>query len=1087
MSAPPATDRLAILEELFESTLAGFWDWDIAAGTEYLSPRFKRMFGYADDEMENRPEAWQALILPEDLGPLFAAFERHVASRGREPFFAEARFRHKDGSIVWVTRAGKVVAWSPEGAPLRAVGCHIDITARMRQEEVRTEALERLQSSALHVPGCIIEWEQAPDGRGRVPYASDPIRDLFGVDPEAVATDDAVLWARVLPEDLSRLREGQRDAAARLLPWHATFRVQPAPGRVKWIEGYATPTRLPDGGVRWHGYLQDVTPRQSLADRLTTQVDLLRTVAEVATALAGASTDAALDAAVLDALARLAGPLGAHRSYHFRLERRGSTLTCTHEWTAPGEPRAFAAPARFALQRMPWVAQQLLAGAPVLVPLIDELPSGAGRERAAMRARGTRSLLCVATRDATGQPNGFLGFEGRQEGTGWTVEHLSALNSVAHLVGAMLDRRAAERRVARTVERTNQLLDRTRTVLFETGPDGCYRELSPSFTTITGYPVEQWTGRSYLDLVPETERERVYAAVAPLLQRGDPLDGFVAPACASDGSRIWLETTGVPLYTADGELDGFRGSAVDVTARHEAERERSEMQRLLEESQRLARIGSWSLDLATGTITVTEEFHRIIGSAPGHGHTITYDGFMACVHPDDRPSIDAAYAASVRAGRGGATLEYRLRRQDTGVIVHVRGDFVHEHDADGRVRRSVGTLQDITDLVTATAAREALTAQLVQAQKMESVGRLAGGVAHDFNNMLNVILGHTELALHEVDPAAPLAADLHAVRDAAVRSAEITRQLLAFARRQPTAPRVLDLNAAIEGTLKMLRRLIGEDVTLAWEPGGGLWAVRLDPAQLDQVLANLCVNARDAMVGPGTVTLRTRNVRVTAADAGRDGLLPGDYVRLEVQDTGPGIPDDVRPHVFEPFFTTKEAGRGTGLGLSTVFGIVSQHGGHIDVVCPPAGGTCFAIHLPRTMAELQVVAAAPEAPAPGGTETVLLVEDEVALLRMAATMLRGLGYAVLTAEGPSEAERLVAAHDGPLHLLLTDVVMPERPGTELADTLRQRVPGLRTVFMSGYAGNWLESRGVDPQRERFLAKPFTVRELAATVRAALDG
>ena len=394
-------------------------------------------------------------------------------------------------------------------------------------------------------------------------------------------------------------------------------------------------------------------------------------------------------------------------------------------------------------------------------------------------------------------------------------------------------------------------------------------------------------------------------------------------------------------------------------------------------------------------------------------------------------------------------------------------------------------VRDISERKRIELEKQSLQAQLAQVQKMDSVGRLAGGVAHDFNNMLGVILGHADLALEKLTPDRPCYNSLQEIRKAAMRSGDLTRQLLAFARKQTVAPRVLDLNETIEGMLKMLRRLIGENIELAWHPGQIPAHVKIDPSQIDQILANLCVNARDAINGTGRITIETGPAAFDADFcAAHPGYLPGDYVMLAVSDNGCGMDSETPLRLFEPFFTTKEVGKGTGLGLATVYGIVKQNNGFITVYSEPGLGSTFTIHLPRH-APAQAADPATPAPPARGTETILLVEDELALLTMTRLMLEQFGYRVLPAATPSEALRLAAQNAGQIHLLMTDVVMPEMNGRELAKALLVDNPGLKRLFMSGYTADVIAHHGVLDPGVHFLPKPFTPAELAAKIREAL--
>lgn len=381
-----------------------------------------------------------------------------------------------------------------------------------------------------------------------------------------------------------------------------------------------------------------------------------------------------------------------------------------------------------------------------------------------------------------------------------------------------------------------------------------------------------------------------------------------------------------------------------------------------------------------------------------------------------------------------------------------------------------------------------LEEQYRQAQKMEAVGQLAGGVAHDYNNMLSVILGYAELAMDKTSADDPRHGDLKEIINAASRSRNITQQLLAFARKQTISPRVCDLNQSVEAMLKMLQRLIGEEIDLAWLPAAG-WPVKIDPTQVDQILVNLCVNARDAITGVGKVTIETGNVTFDEAYcAAHAGFAAGEFVVLAVSDDGCGMQKETVDNIFEPFFTTKDTGRGTGLGLSTVYGIVKQNHGFINVYSEPGKGTTFKIHLPRHAygTEEKHAGSATEAQ-PSRGETILLVEDEVAVLKLARRMLEDLGYTVLVAVTPGEVMDLVGKHPGGIHLLITDVVMPEMTGPDLAEKLHVLYPGLRILFMSGYTTNAMaHHHGVPEDEVRFIQKPFSKKELAAKVREVLN-
>ncbi|MDK9707416.1 MAG: PAS domain S-box protein [Desulforhopalus sp.] len=398
------------------------------------------------------------------------------------------------------------------------------------------------------------------------------------------------------------------------------------------------------------------------------------------------------------------------------------------------------------------------------------------------------------------------------------------------------------------------------------------------------------------------------------------------------------------------------------------------------------------------------------------------------------------------------------------------------------------SLQDITGRKKAEAEGEKLQLQLIQSQKMDSIGRLAGGVAHDFNNMLSVILGHTQLAMLNMDAGQPLFARLKSIREAAERAADLTRQLLAFARKQTITLKVLDFNETVEGMLKMVQRLIGENITLSWLPGNKPGTIMMDPSQIDQILVNLCVNARDAIEGTGKIIIETGAITLDEAYCAlHPGAVPGSYAQLVVSDTGCGMDAEELSHLFEPFYTTKDLGKGTGLGLATVYGIVKQNHGFINVYSEPGQGTTVRIYFPHCLEKATLVEGKDSGEsAARGSETILLVEDGPTILDITKTMLEVQGYTVLAAATPDAAIRLAEEHAGAIDLLLTDVIMPQMNGRDLAEHLVTLYPAIKHMFMSGYTANVIAHQGVLNEDVHFIQKPFSMNNLAAGVRKALD-
>jgi PAS domain S-box-containing protein len=540
------------------------------------------------------------------------------------------------------------------------------------------------------------------------------------------------------------------------------------------------------------------------------------------------------------------------------------------------------------------------------------------------------------------------------------------------------------------------------------------------------------------------------------------------------GGTITLLTSKVPLRSSKGEVVGVLGTYLDITDRKRAEVDRERLAMAIEQAAEIVVVTD-----ARGAIAyVNPAFESVTGYARAE--------VLGCNPRVLKSGVqdEAFYRTLWETISGGRTWHGRLvNKKKDGTVYTEDATISPVRDADGRISSYVAVKRDITHEIS-------LEAQLLQSQKMEAIGSLAGGVAHDFNNLLSVILSYTEFAMEGVPEGDPLKSDLLEVKTSAKRAVALTRQLLAFSRKQVLQPVPLSLNQTALGVDKMLRRILGEDIDLVQALAPDLGLVQADPGQMEQVLMNLVVNARDAMPDGGKLTIETSNLEIDEEYAARHvAVKPGPYVQLAVTDTGCGMDQETKARLFEPFFTTKEQGKGTGLGLSTVYGIVKQSGGNIWVYSEPGHGTTFKIFLPRELSATAATAIVPP-PVPmrtTGTETILVVEDEEALRKVARRSLAAAGYTVLTAANGQEALLTSAQHAGDIHLLLTDVVMPKIGGRALAQELSKARPGLKVVYMSGYADDAIVHHGVLDAGTRFLAKPFTATDLMSKVREVLDG
>ncbi len=630
-------------------------------------------------------------------------------------------------------------------------------------------------------------------------------------------------------------------------------------------------------------------------------------------------------------------------------------------------------------------------------------------------------------------------------------------------------RRAAEDSLRESEERYRSYVNNAPDAVFVMDDNGRYIETNPAASRLTGYSRDELLTLRTHDLLPpglEPEADEYLRRV-----RAEGRSYAELPFRRKDGSSGWRSLSATRL--SETRILGFSSDVSERKAAEEALRRSEERFRSMAEQMR----DLLFLAGPDGALTYASPAAEPLLGWPPEG--IVGRKLEELVTPVDAPRVGALLAAIVERNTPCTGVSLQFLRRDgaefTGELVATR--LVSE-DRPG----VAGIVRDVTE-------RLALEAQLRQAQRMESVGRLAGGVAHDFNNMLAVIIGHAELAMDALDDPEAVRECVEQIGEAGQRSATLVRQLLAFARQQAICPVVLNLNETVGTTLKMLRRLVGEGIDISWNPGPGLWPVFADPGQVDQIVANLAVNARDAMSGVGLLEIGTENVTLDAASAipQPSGPVTGEYVVLSVRDTGVGMDRATLERIYEPFFSTKEVGQGTGLGLAMVYGIVKQHGGIIGVESEPGVGTAFRVYLPRAEAQAEPETS-PEAEAPPvrGTETILLVEDEAMVLGLARALLEGLGYTVLCASNPEEALRLVAERSPALDLLITDVVMPGMSGLELAERLRADRPTLRCLCVSGYTDDILSRQGVSEPEVRLLEKPFSSATLAATVREVLD-
>lgn len=620
--------------------------------------------------------------------------------------------------------------------------------------------------------------------------------------------------------------------------------------------------------------------------------------------------------------------------------------------------------------------------------------------------------------------------------------------------------------------RYRRIVDGAKEIIYRIDPTGHFCFVNPTAAAIVQRRAEDSIGLHYISLIRKDYREQTSKFYAEQIRTRNPVTYYEFPAVAADGSEVWIGQN-VQLVIENDEVVELQALGRDITACKKIE------QQLLDSEQRYRLLFEanphpmWVYDREDCSILA-------VNNAAVQSYGYSAEEFLAMTVMDIRPPDEKErFAPRLSAAISNDSSKTRKHLKKDGSIIDVEINGLPV-TFDGKNARLI-TATDVT-------ARLRAEEQLRQSQKMEAVGQLAGGIAHDFNNLLTAISGYSEMALRSLEPDLPVRRHIEEIQKASTRAASLTRQLLAFSRKQVLQPTVLNITAAVIETEKLLRRLIGEDIELITQLTPDVGQTKADPGQIEQVLMNLVVNARDAMPDGGKITIETSNVYLDEGYASKHPSAEvGAYVLLAVSDTGTGMDATVQKRIFEPFFTTKETGKGTGLGLSTVYGVVKQSGGNIAVHSELGKGTSFKVYLPRVATVVQAGRAL-SAPLsiPPGTETILLVEDEQMVRTMARHILELSGYNVLEAASGSEAMEICKDHIGTVHLLLTDVVMPKMSGPRLSEEVMKMCPHIGILYMSGYTDNVMMHHGVLKEGVSFLQKPFSPDALVLKIREILD-
>jgi PAS domain S-box-containing protein len=953
----------------------------------------------------------------------------------------------------------------------------LDETAQRREKKIAEKELleseERFRHVSQTIFGFVYSCLKRPDQPFRIDWITGAVELITGYDPEEIINWGC--WEQmVFEEDLPLFLEQVTGLQPGLVSV-CDLRIRRRDGNLRWLRTYSKALRdyTEESSLRLYGACQDMTEQKRLEEELlrrTEEISFLNSFTrEVSSSLSLKS--------ISDfALREMAKAIKADLTFLF--SREGELLVLMNVAPENGRERLGPLPEHRLGECLCGLAVK--EGEAIYSRDIRndsrctmEECKNAGLHSLAIipLKKGSEiiGLICLASlteRDFEEQ-NEFL-------------ETLAGPVAVS-LENAKLyeETKRGEEALSKSESKYRRLHDSMMDAFVNVDMTGRIQDCNQAYVQLMGYSAEELKALTYIDLTPERWHAFEAGLVKDQILKKGYSEIYEKEYRRKDGSIFPVEMRTFLIRENGGEPIGMWAIVRDISQRKKIENERLRLTLAIEQSADAVVITN-----RQGTIEyITPAFTTISGysreEAIGHNPRILKSGVQD----------EVVYQELWETICGGRTWQGRMvnRRKD-GSLFTEDATISPVFDDDGVIVNFVAVKRDVSEHLRLFEEKEKIQSQFLQAQKMESVGRLAGGVAHDFNNMLAVIIGQTELAMLQSKPSDPIYASLQETHKAAQRSADLTRQLLAFARKQVVIPQVFDLNDKVVGMLKMLRRLIGEDIHLIWVPGADLWPIKMDPSQIDQILANLSVNARDAINGVGKITIETENVTVDEIQASAiSGSSPGLYLKLMMTDDGCGMDKEAQTRLFEPFFTTKDLGRGTGLGLATVYGIVKQNNGFINVYSEPGNGTVFSIYLPRCDQELTIVKEEGLIePVNGQGETLLLVDDEETVLNVGKNMLERLGYKVLTAPNPNQALRLAEEYQGTINLLITDVVMPEMNGRLLAERLEMVHPGAKYLFMSGYAADVVAQQGLFLEDMRFIQKPFSLESLALKVREVLD-
>lgn len=1034
------------------------------------------------------------------LAEPFSIAERYVNASDRDRMIEklnqngsfedfEAPFRRNDGSVLWMRYSARLIqekGW--------IVGIAVDITAEKAAAVAAEKSEKKYRDLVEHANEAIFVATA-----GKIVFVNSATEDIFGYSEKILSSKPFTDFIHPLDRELVLDRHLRRINGEDSLPGVYTFRVLHQNGGTRWVQ-------LRTVGIDWENeratlnFLNDITELRENIIALEERDQLLQCIARVTGLLI---SEPHMDNIMIRVLSELGRATRADRAYVFKNNTHPETgkLCMSHMWEWAGKDVSPELDNSL-LQNLPYeqVAPELLEHCLKRRAWQASVAALDAESRTILESQNIKSILQVPIY-VQDRLWGFIGFDDCTKPRQWFQAEIAALQTAADTLGGVIGRQEMEDAL-RQSECQYRGLSRMLRLMCDNVPDMIWaKDLKKRFTFVNkaiaynllgAHDTKEPIGKTDMFFAKRErhshEENPQWHTFGEICRDSDSVVMQNRKAeCFEEygnvkGHFLFLDVHKAPLFDEDGDMIGTVGSARDVTLAKAIEarfRESEEMFRLLAESAPLGVM----LFQGNKLIYANPHFQKITGLPQ-----MDFDlrRLMEIIHREDHTKLADAWHDG-RKGQTGAHYEVRILDKSARIRwVDLAMAAASFHDRPALIV----TMMDITVRKETEVEKDRLQQQFIQAQKMESVGRLAGGVAHDFNNILVAVMGNTDLALIKAEKEKPFQEHLKEVQKAANRAASLIRQLLAFARKQTVRPTILDLNETISGMFKMIGRLIGEDIQLAFLPQHKLWKVKIDPSQVDQILANLAVNARDAISGIGSLTIETANVvldhRYCSEHA---GARPGEYVLLTVKDNGSGMEDNMFRKIFEPFFTTKERGQGTGLGLSTVWGIVKQNDGYIELESELCKGTAFRIYFPRCGDEtIQPEAMESLLTDPRqGNETLLVVEDDEAILQVCTEILESIGYTVLGAQTPRQAIQIADEHGEEIHLLLSDVVMPEMNGWELSRKISASRKHLKVLFMSGYPANAIARFGVLEEGVQLIHKPFSMEKLASRIRDILDG